>query len=58
VLLALNAQSSPIVTRLFSTMRKPSSKRRLPTRTPKARQASDLNGVPLRTLGGCTLSFQ
>ena len=49
---ALRTQSSPIVTRLLSTIVQPSSNTRRPIRTPYARQARPLNGVPSRLRGG------
>ena len=51
MLRTLRVQSSPIVVRVFSTIAQPSSKTRRPIRTPKRRQASDLNGVPSSTSG-------
>ena len=57
MLLTPSVQWSPMVTRVFSTMAQPSSKTRLPIRTPSSRQVRFLNGVPSR-INGCQLSFQ
>lgn len=56
---AFSVHPSPTVTMVFSGKKHPSSKTRLPIRTPSSRQTTGLNGVPLKTsTTPSTMNFQ